>query len=103
MRQEKEEIEHKKKNKAIYDFVSSDGWKYVKGQMLDTISDLQSIMNIESIDPEAVSREIQVRKNVIDILKEWLESIEGQANQYELNEFSLDESEYMHIVRREEE
>lgn len=98
---DKAQQEHLKKNKEVYEFVTSDGWKYVKSEIVKNIEDLQSIMNIDGDTPEAVVLDIKVRKNVMAILLEWLRDVEGMTAQYESNEFSSDETEMMYIIRSE--
>ena len=102
-KEKKEEIEHQKRNKAIYEFVTSDGWKHVKAQLLQKIEDLQSVMNIDSQDPQKVVLEIATRRNTIELLIEWLGEVEGQVAQYESNEMDPEKGELMHIQRVEEE
>jgi hypothetical protein len=94
-----DEKAHQKRNKAVWEFVDSDGWKYVKDDLIKKINDLQSLMNVEGETPEQVMLDIKVRKNVIAILLEWIKDVEGQVDQHIGNNFSPDESEIIHIIR----
>lgn len=100
---DKAQRSHLKKNKEIYEFTTSDGWKHVKAQLIAKIDDLQSIMNITEEDPTKVIMDIKVRKVVMEILMEWMADVEGQTNQYEANDLPPDESEFRHIERTDEE
>lgn len=100
---DKAQAEHLKKNKHLYELIQSDGWKLVRARLVDKIADLQSISNVEGITPEDVFLDIKVRINVADILLEWLKETEGEASQYESNEFPSEIGEMLHIIRAEDE
>jgi len=101
LKQDKETKEYLDENKAIYQFVQSEGWGFVKGKLIKQIDDLQSIMNLEGAKtPEEMVMDIKVRRIVIEELLRWLGSVEGQAKQFEGNEGSLDERDRpSHIIR----
>ena len=99
---DKAQTAHLKRNKEVYEFVYSDGWKHVRGELVAKIDDLQSIMNVAEGTPEEVKMDIKVRMATIEILTEWLKDVEGQAVQYEQNELEPEIAEISHVIRQEE-
>jgi hypothetical protein len=93
--------EHAKKNKELMELTQTEGWKIVKGLLLDKINDLQSINNIDYTNADEVFLDIKVRKNVIMILVEWLKDVEGRVEQFAMNDLSLDEDDFNHVIRGE--
>jgi len=98
---DKAQTAHLKKNKELYEFVYSDGWKHVRGELVAKVDDLQSILNVKEGTPEEVKMDIAVRMATIEILTEWLDNVEGQAVQYEQNELDPGIAEVSHIMRQE--
>ena len=98
---DKAQNEHLKKNKEIYEFVGSDGWKHVRDNLMDKVNDLQSIMNVTQGTPEEVKMDIAVRMATIELLTEWLSDVEGQSAQYEQNDLDPIRAEASHIMRQD--
>lgn len=84
MKKVNEDKEFIDKNKAVYEFVNSEGWKIFKQETLETIADIQSIMNVDLEDP---INDIKVRKNLAVELTNILKKYETQAYQYEHNTY----------------
>lgn len=85
MKQTIEEKKYLKENKALYKFIKSEGWKICKDKLVEQINDLQSIMNVDGKTADEVFIDIKVRKIVVEELVRWVDSVEGQANQFENN------------------
>lgn len=102
MKIDKEQKKYLEENRAVYQFVKSKGWKICKGKLMERIDDLQSIMNVDGKTAEEVLLDVKTRKLIVQELLDWVKSIDGQAEQYEGNLDSLDETEDSYIVTEEE-
>lgn len=96
---EREERKFKKQNEAVYNFVRSEHWDTFRNVVFEEINDLQSIMNITGSNELEVFLDIKVRKNLVELLTEFVKKFEGQARQYEINELSTGEHELSFIER----
>ena len=81
----------------VANFVKGDVWKRVKRNLLQKLSNLDSVKNIRNDDsgkertPEDIVKQIEIRGLVIDLILGWLDEIDGEANQGEGNREILDE------------
>ena len=65
--------------KAHY-LTKNEDWNWAKRKLLQKVSNLDSIKTLK--EKEHINQEIKVRKIVIDIILEWLDEIEGIAQQH---------------------
>lgn len=72
-----------KDGKALYKLANSEGWELARNILMDKMVDLQSVANVEGKTPEEVFNDVKVRRNVAEIMVEWIRDIEGRAEQYE--------------------
>jgi hypothetical protein len=84
---------HLENNKAVYSMVKSRGWKMFKDKVNFDLQDFTSVMNVDVTDPQAMLMDIKLRKNLVSYIKELIESFEGQAKQFEQNEYGVNEPE----------
>lgn len=94
---ETEEKEIVERGKALQDLVKSDGWQEVKTKIMDKIMELQSIMNLDSTDADQMVIDAKARVMSISCLKEWLEEVEGDAEQFENN--YIEDEDMGYVVR----
>lgn len=83
-----EDIETKtveSRGKLLKELSENPGWHLAKSILSDKILDIQSIMNIDDTDPIKVFQEVQTRRIAAGLILEWLQEIEGTAQQYEAN------------------
>ena len=85
MRQsKKEQIENLKilsDGEKIIELTKSDGWGIAKKRLLSKIAILDSITALPHGTREDKLREIEVRAGVVSIIWEWLNDVEGMAQQ----------------------
>ena len=80
----------------VANFVNGDTWKRIKRNLLQKLSNLDSVKTIRKDEsgkertPEDILKQIEVRSLVIDIILSWIDEIEGEANQGEGNKEILD-------------
>jgi hypothetical protein len=84
---------HLENNKAVYNLVKSKGWGIFKNKVNLDLQDFTSVMNVDVADPQAMLMDIKLRKNIVTYIKELIESFEGQAKQFEQNEYTVVEPE----------
>lgn len=99
----KEKNQFNKENEAVYNFVKSDHWKLIEDKFMERINDLQSIMNIEGKDADAIFFDMKVRRALIEEMLGIIKDFKGQATQYEQNELSPDERGMSTIIHVDEE
>ena len=81
----------------VANLVKGDTWKRIKRNLLQKLSNLDSVKTIRKDDagnkrsPDEIMNQIEVRSLVIDIILDWLDEIEGDANQGESNKDALKE------------
>lgn len=64
----------------LLSLVKSDGWAVAKGKLIDYITGLDSISNIDATLPaDKQLRIIEVNRTVTQILLQWLRDVEGNA------------------------
>ena len=85
MRQSKKEQAENLKilsdGEKIIELTKSDGWGIAKRKLLSKIAVLDSITALPSGDREDRMREIEVRAGVVSIIWEWINDVEGMAQQ----------------------
>lgn len=101
--EEKAERQYLRDNKSVYQFVKSRGWTIAKGRLMDQISDIQSIMNVDGKTADEVLIDVKVRKLLVEELLKWVKSVEGQAAQHEADGLQKEEEEIDHVIRFDEE
>lgn len=79
------------KRKDMHDLVGQPGFRHVEAIFVDKIMDLQSIMNLNVTSVEETVKEIALRKNLIDELKDILAQIKGEANAHEFDENEVED------------
>ncbi len=85
---------------AMY-LTKSGEWKWAKRKLLQKLSNLDSVKTLKK---ENVVQEIKVRQMTINIILEWLDEIEGTAQQHlEQNKELLEKVEEEDYIRVEEE
>lgn len=88
-----------KEGEKAYYLVRSEDWKWAKRKLLQKLSNLDSVKTLK--EKGNIPEEIKVRKRVIDIIIEWLDDIEGIAEQHlEQNKDLLEkveEEDYIHV------
>jgi hypothetical protein len=80
----KEDIEQQKilsDGQKIIELTKSDGWQIAKRKLLSKIAILDSITALPQGDREDKLREIEVRAGVVSIIWEWINDVEGMAEQ----------------------
>lgn len=86
--------------KAMY-LTKSEDWKWAKRKLLQKLSNLDSVKTLK--EKGNVALEIKARKQTIDIILEWLDEIEGVAEQHlEQNKDLLEKYEQEDYIRVEE-
>ena len=74
----------------VMNFVNSDGWRWAKDRILDLVADVQNIGNIDaSVSSDVLLREVQAKQLAVDMVKRWLEEVEGRANQHKSQDQGL--------------
>lgn len=58
----------------------------IKSELTDKLIKIADITTLEEIDPIKLLQNIQVRKQVINLVMGWVKEIEGSANQHDANE-----------------
>lgn len=94
-----ETIENQMEGQDIADLVGHPGWGRVKSLFEAKLMDLQSVLNIDAKDTEGVIIDIAARKSAIEILREWMNEVEGRAEQHESNKSLVSNAD--HVVRTE--
>lgn len=91
--------------KAHY-LIKSDDWKWAKRKLLQKLSNLDSVKTLK--ETEDVGLEIRSRKQTIALILDWLDEIEGVAQQHgeqSPNKIALEQAEeedYIHENNDEE-
>lgn len=86
--------------KAMY-LVKSEDWQWAKRKLLQKLSNLDSVKTLK--EKGNIAQEIKVRKLVIDMILEWLDEIEGIAQQHlEQNKKLLEKTEEEDYIKIEE-
>lgn len=83
----------------LRELVGHQGWKVARKKMSEKILDLQDAFKIDDRTATAMLNDLRVRKKAAQILFEFLQEIEGTAQQAEDNAFL--ESNRKHIVIKE--
>jgi len=89
----KKKSKHFEKNKAIHTLVKSKGWAIFKEKVAIDLQDFTSVMNVDITDPQTMLMDVKLRKNIVSYIKELISEFEGQAVQFEQNEFNVNEPE----------
>ena len=64
----------------LSDLIGSEGWKLARRKLYEKLVELDSVdAMLMDRDPESVMRELMVRKSVIQVLREWIREVEGEA------------------------
>ena len=72
--------------KLLADLTKSDGWQTVRKYLLESITDLSSLMGIQTSDPVELVKEIGARQLATEIILGWLKRVESLAVQFENNQ-----------------
>lgn len=68
---------------AISNYIDGEGWKFVKGLILDKIRVLDSIAALPTdLSSEDTIRQLMLRSGVIDFAHSLIEEVEGRAEQH---------------------
>lgn len=87
--------------KAMY-FVKGEDWQWAKRKLLQKLSNLDSVKTLK--EKGNILVEIKARKMTIDMIIEWLDEIEGVAQQHlEQNKEILKKTETEDYIRNLEE
>lgn len=74
---EQKVIEEKGK---VYEFVKSDNWQIIRKKLIDKIIHFDSISNL--LDNECTRQDILGNKKAVKLVFDWLNEIEGDAQEY---------------------
>ena len=85
MKVDKDTLEVINEQKPLSQMVKSDGWKEARAMLDVMLTDMMSVMNIDTLDEGAVIVEIGARKLARTIILDWVSEVEGKAEQYQLN------------------
>jgi len=72
---------HEEGEKAHY-LTQNEDWKWAKKKLLQRVSNLDSVKTLKIGKGEDTVLDIKVRKLVIDMVVDWLDDIEGIAQQH---------------------
>lgn len=78
-----------------------DGWGIVRKKLLDKLMDMGSILNIQDLSPDKITVEVAGRQLAFQVLKEWLDEVEGTAQQFKNNSELYKEVKDDYLVRYE--
>lgn len=85
---DKETLAIQREGQMIEDFTKSEGWNWIKGQLISKIMDLQSIRNLDE-NPESILLDVKARNTAVDILEEVIKDVEGIASQHSNNKAQI--------------
>jgi hypothetical protein len=72
---------------AVKNYIESEGWKIVKGMILERIRVLDSISALPTdLSPEDTIRQLMLRSGVIDFANGLIEDVEARADQHRQQE-----------------
>lgn len=83
--------------KRLHDLINHDGWALARQKLVDKIMDLQNAFNIEDSTAESLLIDLKSRKMSSRILYEWLQDVEGTAQQFEENSKLVTRQSYLVI------
>lgn len=86
MQLDKETGEIMQRGTKLRDFVKSDAWGMIKGELTNKLIALADITTLEEVDPLKMLQDIQVRKQAINLVMGWVREVEGSVSQHEANE-----------------
>lgn len=66
----------------MYRMTQSDGWRHARALLENKLIDIQSVRNIDVTKVEDLVIDIKARNAVIDIIKGWLQEIEGKTERH---------------------
>ena len=101
--EEKEEQKIESEGEKAHYLIKSDEWKWAKRKLLHKLSNLDSVKTLK--ETEDVGLEIRSRKQTIAIILDWLDDIEGVAQQHREqspNKTALKETEEEDYLHNEE-
>lgn len=88
--------------KAYY-LTKTDDWDWAKKKLLQKLSNLDSVKTLKEENKD-IALEIRSRKQTIDIILEWLDEIEGVAQQHiQQNKELLEDVEKEDYINNQEE
>lgn len=95
-----ETLKIEREGQAISDFVKSTGWEIAKGLLIQKLNLLDSLSStiFENKTPEQVVVEMQARASSVQIVRDWINEVEGTAHQHLSNNQPKPEEETI-IVR----
>jgi len=96
---------YKEGEKAHY-LVKNEDWQWAKRKLLQRLSNLDSVRTLKrkGSDPETIIRELEVRELAIEMILDWLDEIEGIAQQHgEQNKKLLEKVEQEDYILNKEE
>lgn len=102
MIEDRETMEVLEHGKRVQELVSSELWKLAKDELFKIVSEIstiEKIPNIESMNDEALAKEIRIRNGSISIVMQWIRQLEGTANQYQNNKRAIEKVNLDEIVR----
>lgn len=102
---DKETQEVLKEGETASFLAKNDDWKWAKKKLLQKLSNLDSVRTLEkTIEKKGdVGLEIKARNMTIKMILEWLDEIEGIAEQYEENKKLLEDVQKEDYIREEKE
>jgi hypothetical protein len=77
-----------------------DGWRLARQRLVDKVIELSDIMELDEEDPTKLSFRLAVNREAIKILLGWLNNIEGEKANTNVNEMLKKEKteSYMRII-----
>lgn len=66
-------------------FVEGEMWQKAREKLVNKIMDAQSVNNVDMTDAQKALDDIRARKATVEMMWEWIQEIEGLAEQHEFN------------------
>ena len=82
------------------DLVKSQGWKMAKTDLEEMMLLNSSITSIDAKEPNAAFQEMHGRMMAVQLVREWIEEVEGKADMYKQNIEEPEEQEKLEIIKR---
>lgn len=91
----KEQQEILRKGEKLNNFVNSNDWQYVKDKLNKMIKMVDSIEFLPVNEIKNIEIEVRARNGAINLIRDWINIIEGEAEQIQSNKEMIDEVDYI--------
>ena len=101
---DKETLKITRDGQAIKDMTASDGWQLAKRKLVDKISKLLNIenVNVQNADATTIMAVITANKEAAKILMNWIKDVEGDVAQFDGNQSLYQQIEEEIILKNED-